>query len=234
MIKKTIQYNDLEGNNVVDDFYFHLSEVELVEMETEVEGGLQVRMRRMIDGQEQTKVMATLRDIVARAVGRKSPDGRRFMKDPDDKTPLLYSDAYSKLCVELLTDTQAAIEFFNGIVPKDLGEKNAEAVAKQAAEAAEAPKPVTDLNFPGLSAEANAELAKSTATVSPVPESPLNAASFGRTDDRDLTDWRNYKEDELLALDDDLWNVVVGPVKAGMDKKLIALTIRRRNAKGAA
>jgi hypothetical protein len=185
----------------------------------------------MIEGQEQTKVMSTLRDIVARSVGRKSPDGRRFMKDPDDKTPFLYSDAYSKFVVELLTDTQAAIDFFNGVVPKDLGEQNA------AAAAVGAPKEVpssTEYSFPGLTAEDNASLSKPTSTVAPVSESPLNAAAFGRTDERDMTDWHNYTEAELLALDDDLWNVIVGPVKAGMDKKLIALTIRRRNSKGAA
>lgn len=235
MLRKEIQYKDLEGNNVRGEFYFHLSTVELIEMETEVEGGLKVRMQRMIDGQDQTKVMSTLRSIVARAVGEKASDGRRFLKERENKSPFLDSNAYSAFVIELLTDTKSAIDFFNGVVPNDLAETAAEAGVGPSQE--ELAKTAASLNFPGLSAEDNKALAATpvpTSTVTPVPESPLNAAAFGHTDDRDYTDWRTYTKDELLAMDNDMFEAVGGKVRPGMDKILMGIAFQRRARQGGA
>jgi hypothetical protein len=228
MLKKIIQYSDLDGNQVVDEFWFHLSIAEVLEMEKEVEGGLSTRVRKMIDSKDETKVLSTLRGIVSRAVGAKAADGRRFMKGPEDKSPLLDSDAYSKLLIELMTVDGAAVEFVNGIVPKDLKEQAQAAEELQSKTAStstmtsipESPLSAKEFNFPGLSPEDNQSLASTPAQ-----------------DERDYTDWRTYTKSELTEMDSDTFEMVSGLVggkfKPSTDKVLLNIAIQRKMRSGA-
>ncbi len=40
MLKKTITYEDFDGNQVTEDHFFHLSKADLVEMEVSQKGGM--------------------------------------------------------------------------------------------------------------------------------------------------------------------------------------------------
>lgn len=210
MIRKEIQYKDLEGNNVVGEFWFHMSVAEMLEMEKEVEGGMKAVVQKIVDTEDETKVLPLLRDLISRSVGKKSSDGRRFLKTREDKSDLVDSDAYSKLMIELLTVPNAAVEFFNGVAPKDIHEL-AQKVAAQ-------------------------DTSSSSTEGTPVPEAHFNAEAFGRQgasatpvqDERDYTDWRTYTEAELLSMDNDMFEAVAGKVKPGMDRTLMGIAFRRR------
>ena len=47
MIKKTITYNDYNGVERTEDFYFNLSEAEVMEMELGVTGGMAEMLQRI-------------------------------------------------------------------------------------------------------------------------------------------------------------------------------------------
>ena len=62
-------------------------------------------------------IIETFKDIILRAYGEKSPDGRRFIKNQEVRDAFAQTEAYSNLFMELATDAKAASEFVNGIVP---------------------------------------------------------------------------------------------------------------------
>ena len=121
MLKKTMTYTDYNGVQRTEDFYFHLSEAELLEMETGVDGGLTAMMHKLIATNNVPEVMKIFKDLVLKAYGEKSADGRRFLKVDDRGVPLYVAfsqiPAYSDLYIELATNADKAAEFMNGIVP---------------------------------------------------------------------------------------------------------------------
>lgn len=121
MLKKTMTYTDYNGIQRTEDFYFHLSEAEILDMETGVDGGLTAMMNKLIATNNVPEVMKIFKDLVLKAYGEKSADGRRFLKVDDRGVPLYIAfsqiPAYSDLYVELATNADKAAEFMNGIVP---------------------------------------------------------------------------------------------------------------------
>lgn len=130
MIKKSITFHDLDGNEVTQDFWFHLSKAELLEMEISTTGGLRDSMQRLIDKRDGESVIRTYKDLILKSYGERSLDGLRFMKEDKDGRPLykefMQTEAYSELFTSLVTDDEAAAEFFNGVLPKEVAEKMAE------------------------------------------------------------------------------------------------------------
>lgn len=130
MLKKTIKFHDLDGNEVTQDFWFHLSKAELLEMEISTTGGLRDSMQRLIDKRDGESVMRTFKDLILKSYGERSLDGLKFLKEDENGRPLykdfMQTEAYSELFTSLVTDDEAAAEFFNGVLPKEIAEKMAE------------------------------------------------------------------------------------------------------------
>lgn len=137
MLKKTITYTDYNGTTRKEDFYFNLTQAEVTELEVSVEGGLVEQINRIVAAQNGKVIIETFKDIILRAYGEKSPDGRRFIKNQEVRDAFAQTEAYSNLFMELATDAKAASEFVNGIVPPKA--KKA-APADQSAEAPAVPE----------------------------------------------------------------------------------------------
>lgn len=120
MLKKTMTYTDYDGNERTEDFYFNLSKAECAEMELETEGGLSAKMQRIINAKDQTEIIKTFKELILRAYGEKSPDGKRFVKSKEISEAFSQTEAYSDLFMELASDDNAAVEFVNGIIPQDI------------------------------------------------------------------------------------------------------------------
>lgn len=137
MLKKTITYTDYNGTTRKEDFYFNLTQAEVTELEVSVEGGLVEQINRIVAAQNGKVIIETFKDIILRAYGEKSPDGRRFIKNQEVRDAFAQTEAYSKLFMELATDAKAASEFVNGIVPPKTEKV---APANQSAEAPAVPE----------------------------------------------------------------------------------------------
>jgi hypothetical protein len=120
MLKKTIPYKDYNGVERVEDFYFNLSKAEAMEMELSITGGLTEMIRKIVAAQDTPTIIATFKQIILKAYGEKSADGRRFIKSEELSKAFSETEAYSNLYMELATNADAAAEFVNGIVPKDI------------------------------------------------------------------------------------------------------------------
>lgn len=120
MLKKTITYVDFDGVERTEDFYFNLTKAEIMEMNLSVYGGLDKMLERIVAAKDTPKIVSTFKDLVLRAYGVKSDDGKRFIKNDKLREEFAQTEAYSELFMELATDEDAAIKFVNGIVPKEL------------------------------------------------------------------------------------------------------------------
>ena len=119
MLKKTFTYVDYNGVERTEDHYFNLSKAELMEMELSTTGGLAEMINKIVAAQDAPALVKVFKDLVLKAYGQKSADGRRFIKSQELVDEFAQTEAYSQLFMELATDADAAAKFVNGIVPAD-------------------------------------------------------------------------------------------------------------------
>lgn len=120
MFKKLIKYTDYNGTERQENFYFNLNKTELMEMETEVTGGMRQLLEDMMEKQDIPKIMKAFKTIILKAYGEKSPDGRRFYKSDELSTAFTQTEAYNVLYMELLSDAKKAAAFINALMPEDM------------------------------------------------------------------------------------------------------------------
>lgn len=120
MLKKTITYEDYNGNKRTEDFYFNLTKAELTEMNFSVNGGIDTYISRIINEQDAGKIMEIFKEFILKAYGIKSDDGKRFIKNDQVREEFSQTEAYSELFMELATNAEAATAFINGIIPSDI------------------------------------------------------------------------------------------------------------------
>lgn len=129
MIKKTVTYTDYNGVERTENYYFNLSKAEVMEMEMSTNGGMAESIQKIVDAKDAPSIIRIFKDLVLKAYGVKSDDGRRFMKTKPDGSryadDFKETEAYSQIFMELATDADAAAKFVNGIVPADLAQKAA-------------------------------------------------------------------------------------------------------------
>lgn len=138
MLKKSIKYTDFNGDQVTEDFYFNLSKAELVELELSHEGGLKNSLEKIVADEDGAGIVRELKNIILKSYGKKSADGRRFIKNQELRDDFESTEAYSELFMSLATDAGAAAEFVQGIVPTDLTDEDVAKIANQSAEISEA------------------------------------------------------------------------------------------------
>ena len=117
MLKKTFKFVDYNGNPRTEDHYFNLTQAEVTELELSVDGGLTAMINRVVQAQNGRQIIDTMKDIILKSYGVKSPDGRRFIKNQEVRDAFVQTEAYSQLFMELATNAQAASDFVAGIIP---------------------------------------------------------------------------------------------------------------------
>ncbi len=123
MLKKTITYTDYNGNERTEDFYFNLSRAEVIEMEADSSLNLQEKLNTISNSGDSKEIMHKFKEIVLKAYGQKSEDGKRFMKSEEISRAFYETEAYSEIIMEFFQNPKSAEDFANGIIPKP--EKNA-------------------------------------------------------------------------------------------------------------
>lgn len=127
MLKKTITYNDLDGNPITEDFYFNLSKAEIAEWKLRAikdgKDSLDEILKNISESKDGSVIIDMFREILSKSVGRRSEDGKRFIKNQEIIDEFMQSDAYSVLFMEFLTDASSSAKFINSVLPADLVEK---------------------------------------------------------------------------------------------------------------
>ena len=129
MIKKTISYTDFDGNSVKEDLYFNISKAEAMKLEYTSDGRLTDFMSRVskkasegsLDAEEEEKIVKFIVDFVLQAYGKKSEDGRRFIKSEQIRSEFSQSAAFDAFLDELLGSEEYMKTFFSSVVPNNKG-----------------------------------------------------------------------------------------------------------------
>lgn len=117
MLKKTITYTDFNGFERTEDYYFNLTEAELTEMEMSTDGGLSEMIEQIIKSKNVPQIIAVFKDLLLKAYGEKSADGRHFYKSEQLAKDFACTQAYSDFYMELARDPDLAAKFIEGILP---------------------------------------------------------------------------------------------------------------------
>jgi hypothetical protein len=137
VLKKTVTYTNFDGDQVVEDIYFHLTQAEIVKLEMSEHGGLSESLKRLNVTQDGKEIMAIFERIVSAAYGIR--EGGRFIKTDEIRQEFLASEAYSAFFMELIFSTDAQIEFVRGIVPGEVTEDAIKKAGLAVAEKGEEP-----------------------------------------------------------------------------------------------
>ena len=124
MLKRTIKYEDFDGNEQEELFYFNISKPELIALEVDHPKGFGAWMEEVMKAKDNKTLMEQFKRIVLLAYGEKSEDGRNFVKNDELKAKFESSAAYISLFTELAMDDNAAAEFLLGVLPKDMTEES--------------------------------------------------------------------------------------------------------------
>ena len=118
MLRKQITYTDYNDVLRTEDFYFNLSKAEIADLELMTPGGLEYTIKKMIQTEDRPGLVTLFKKIILESYGEKSPDGKRFMKNPELSKAFSETEAFVELYMELVTDAKAASAFINAIVPQ--------------------------------------------------------------------------------------------------------------------
>jgi len=117
MIKKTIAYQDIDGKEVTEDFYFNLNKGELAEWMMTFPGeDFKSHLERIRDSEDPKQILPLFKEIIARSVGQRT-ESNRFMKDPQFTAEFMSSDAFSEMFIGFLQNAEEFVEFCQGLVP---------------------------------------------------------------------------------------------------------------------
>lgn len=124
MFKHEISYTDFNGQERTEDHYFHLSLPELTRLEAEIGEELEPYINRLVADADVKKLLDFLERILLTSYGKKSTDGRSFMKNREIREEFEYSQAYAELFEDLLTSPDLAKEFGAKVADKGVPEKS--------------------------------------------------------------------------------------------------------------
>lgn len=119
MLKKTIKYEDYNGNVVERDYYFNMSQFEANRYDASHRGGIIAYLNNIVEQQDGEKLFAALEELVMICVGARSPDGRQFFKTEDAKNEFRYSGAFDAMMMEFLKNPKGIEPFLKGVLPKN-------------------------------------------------------------------------------------------------------------------
>lgn len=135
MIKRTINYIDFDGNHRSEDAYFNMTRTELIafsfDMPAEITNSaidpknvdLEAAGAKLVEKLGNSGIFNFVQDLVFKAYGKKSEDGRRFIKSEELSTEFTQTLAYDEFIIDLFSDEKKATEFINGIIPAEMAKQ---------------------------------------------------------------------------------------------------------------
>lgn len=116
MLRKTVKYTDLNGEERQEQFYFNLNEVELSRLVAELGADIDVYTRKLAESQDASAMIAFIERLILGSYGEKSADGKRFVKSKEKTEAFEQSNAYAALFMQMLQDPKQSTAFGTGVI----------------------------------------------------------------------------------------------------------------------
>lgn len=124
MLKITKTYEDWNDTERTEDFYFNLTEAEITELQIGTVGGFAETIEKIVNAKDQSELIKIFKELVLMAYGKKSADGKRFMKDDDTKKEFVENPAYSIIFMELVSDAKRLLNSLTALCQRVLIKPN--------------------------------------------------------------------------------------------------------------
>ena len=124
MIKKTIKYKDFNGNELTEEFYFHMNKAEATMFVAEANGDLEAYISEIIQKNDMKALVELMQKIILKSYGIKAADGKRFIKSEQLTKDFEQSIPYAELFEELMTDPEQTKIFAQGIISGNMTSKS--------------------------------------------------------------------------------------------------------------
>ena len=116
MIKKTIEFMNYDGELIKEDYYFHLTKVDVIKMAAKVGMDLVEYLEQMVDRKDAMEIIEFLETIILLSVGKRHATSGSFYRNKALTEEFEYSNAYAELFEELMTAPDAAHTFMSSLV----------------------------------------------------------------------------------------------------------------------
>lgn len=128
MLKKEIKYTNFDGMECVETAYFNLNKLEMAKLYQSEEFKkygylLEKGKKDEYDGLDLSSIIEIIELFIAKSYGKKSDDGKRFIKNEQLLTEFKETDAYIEFIEELLTNPESVNEFITCIFPAKVMEE---------------------------------------------------------------------------------------------------------------
>lgn len=118
MYRKTLTFENSEGEEITKNLYFRLTQAEIIDMEFNDPNGSVVSMLRKMSNEKDMRVIVPLvKRFMLVSYCERQDDGT-LIKNDRIREAFAASDEYSELFMELITDIDKLAGFINNIVPK--------------------------------------------------------------------------------------------------------------------
>lgn len=133
MLKENVKYLDFDGVEQNETLYFNINRMELIAMQARYgKEDIAKYIERIVQEQDFAKIHDLLNDIILTAYGKKSEDGKRFLKSEEIKEEFRTSLAYEALVESFFDDDGVTLgKFVQGITSTIRGLESAAAPAAQ-------------------------------------------------------------------------------------------------------
>lgn len=119
MVKQIIEFTDYNGIKRTEEWHFHLNKAEMIEMEVSFDGGFSEAIKKMQKTENALEILKTFKEVVRKAVGRKSEDGMTFIKNDEIVNRFFQSEAFSEFLMDMLKHPDKCAAFMKSLAPKD-------------------------------------------------------------------------------------------------------------------
>lgn len=129
MLMKAITYEDWNGVKKTKNFYFNMSKYEIAKMHLVEEGGLEAKIKKMVESGNNREIFQYFEDFVISCYGEKSADGEEFIKNDEIREKFVGHPAYDVLMMEFIDGGEKAMsDFINTVIPASMADsvKNAD------------------------------------------------------------------------------------------------------------
>lgn len=128
MLKKEIKYTNFDGMECVETAYFNLNKLEMAKLYQSEEfkkyGYLLEKGKKDEYAElDLSSIIEIIELFIAKSYGKKSDDGKRFIKNEQMLTEFKETDAYIEFIEELLTNPESVNEFITCIFPAKVMEE---------------------------------------------------------------------------------------------------------------
>lgn len=124
MYKKDLTYKNYEGQTRTKTLWFHLNQVELIDMEVgKGPKGILAYIEHIQATEDKAEAVKFIKELLQKSYGIKSEDGERFIKSDAIWEEFTQTAAYPTLFNTLMMSEVEMEAFMNGVIPADVNKQ---------------------------------------------------------------------------------------------------------------